>query len=397
MSIIGYVDDINRYSISGWIGDTDSPEDPIGFSVIVDGIVVSRQFTNIQKSGLDEMNLNKIGIYGFKIYFESPLSPFQTYEISVIPDSSKIPLEPGNLRLEPVKGSSDTARYRPHNAILLSTMGRSGSTLLMGVLNAHPHIIIGDKPPFEIELLTYYAYLFRALVAAGDHELSLRPDDITNTKHRMRIGFNPYFEQSFALNFNTRHLFTKIINEHVPLNLQKCFKSIILDYYMTVAEDKNKPKTIFFAEKAIPEIETRQFVNYIFPNKKEIILTRDLRDVLCSFMKYGNVSFKDTVDYIHSSSKGLLSAYNDDHENVYIIRYEDLVLDPQKTKSGLFQYLGLPNLADDLTNALSNLFTGHGTSESPKSSIGRWKHELTEDQTNECAEFIPFLEAFGYN
>jgi hypothetical protein len=64
-------------------------------------------------------------------------------------------------------------------------MGRSGSTLLMHLLARNPLILVADKRPFEVELLTDYSYLFRSMIADGDHERSLRPDRITDTENRL--------------------------------------------------------------------------------------------------------------------------------------------------------------------------------------------------------------------
>ncbi len=395
MRPLGYLDEVTRYSISGWAGDLDNTKITVTVLIYVNGEFLHRAHAATVRLGLDEVGLEATGAYGFKHHFETPLSPFDRNTVEVRIEGSDYQLDPGVVTLDAVKSRGFTTS-RPQNGVLLSTMGRSGSTLLMGLLESHPAIVVGDKRPYEIELLTYYSYLFRMLVAAGDHERSLRPDKITDISFRYKIGFNPFFESSFRENFGNKNQFDDFLNGKLPQTFGNSFEKIILDFYEAVALDKNIKSPIYFAEKAIPEFEIREGSRYFFPKLKEIVLVRDLRDVACSFMNYGNMSLEQSIEYIVSSSRNILSIKLLKNTDILFVKYEDLIQNFDKVYSEIFKYLGLSVDESHSELTFSALFAGHGTSESPQNSIGRWKNDLSAADIQQCSEFEAFRQAFGY-
>lgn len=396
MTPVGYIDEFTRYSVSGWAGDINSPLTSVSVIIHLNGEVYQKITMHQVREGLEEVGLATRGIYGFRLYFDAPLSPFQNHEIFAVVEGSDAELLPGKQIVPCVASHNASAVFRPANGILLTTMGRSGSTLLMGLLASHPRIVVGDKPPFEIELLTYYAYLFRNMLASGDHERSLRPDAITHVANRYSIGLNPFFESSFRANFAKSEHFDHFMGDSLPTTLQTAFQKIILDFYEAIAKDQNKTIPSFFAEKALPEIEIQQATRYFFPGIKEIVLVRDLRDVLMSFMQHGKVSFSDAVENISSSSNMILNTKNTRSEQVIFVRYEDLIEHPLETRTKIFSYLNLSDIDKNNVDMLLDLFKGHGTARSPQASIGRWRIDLDKKQLDSCQVFEPFLKAFGY-
>jgi hypothetical protein len=76
--------------------------------------------------------------------------------------------------------------------ILLTSTGRTGTTLLMSEFARHPDLVVGDQFPFEIKQIAYHAAAFRALVADADWERSTKPETMLAPEMRSIIGSNPY-------------------------------------------------------------------------------------------------------------------------------------------------------------------------------------------------------------
>jgi hypothetical protein len=86
-----------------------------------------------------------------------------------------------------------------------------------------------------------------------------------------------------------------------------------------------------------------------------------------------------------------------------LVRYEDLVLDPAPALRALLEYVGVDHgeqvvagMLEAVTEELPAL-AQHPTAADPRSSIGRWREELTGELLEACERaFGPALEAFGY-
>lgn len=96
------------------------------------------------------------------------------------------------------------------------------------------------------------------------------------------------------------------------------------------------------------------------------------------------------------------------HPDTYVVRYEDLILDPRNTVSGLLAHLNAPDQDMVMSRYLPLLNLSTGGYEAKHQSrwvrsdhaahIGRWKENLTDVQR---AQVVPTVrvtaERFGYN
>jgi hypothetical protein len=284
---------------------------------------------------------------------------------------------------------------RPSAPVLLTTMGRTGSTAVMATLAQHPNVVVAGARPFEIELGCYYAYALRTLVANGDHEVSLSTDRITATENRYHIGFNPYFRKGHGNVFKSPTALDNYMTNRLPPRLATAFREIILDYYEEVARDQGMNFPIFFAEKSLPERDSRLGIRYMFPKIKEIVLIRDLRDVVCSAKSSNGSAFDRVMDATKTAARQLMAIDAEKDSSVMFLKYEDFVLDNVQIMAKVFRFLGLaPAIANE--DSMNTLFTTHATSSTPATSIGRWKLDLTPEQCEKCEAFNTFLEHFGY-
>ncbi|HVY15456.1 MAG TPA: hypothetical protein VHB27_09515, partial [Rhodopila sp.] len=273
---VGYIDESNRFFVTGWVADRSDWSRSLRVDVLVNGVPVGYCEANLPREGLKSLDPNATGRYVYRYYYANPLSMFEANHVTVRVSSTKAYLIETKGVIPAVSLDRSDVAQRPLGPVLLSTCGRTGSTAVMSEMARHPHIIVAGKRPFEIELGCYYAYALRTLCAATDTERSLRADRITATENRFHIGFNPYFDHALAPTvFKNPLKLSEFLYERVPSHLAKAFRNIILDFYQEVAADKGISYPIYFAEKSLPERDSRLGIRYLFPNVREVVLVRD--------------------------------------------------------------------------------------------------------------------------
>ena len=68
--------------------------------------------------------------------------------------------------------------------------------------------------------------------------------------------------------------------------LKSAFRDVVMDYYRFIAADTGKHDAIFFVEKLNNVRRHRRMALSMFPDAKQVLLVRDMRDVLCSQRDY---------------------------------------------------------------------------------------------------------------
>jgi hypothetical protein len=395
MDYVGYVDEVSRFCISGWVADRDDWKKSLVVEILVKGR--GRSFCKAEefRGNLDELHADATGRYAFRFYFAAPLSMYDEHEISVRVKDTEYYLIQQQSSIQAVAADPEVSVHRPGGPVLLTTTGRTGSTAVMAVLAQHPNIVVAGARPYEIELGCYYAYALRTLVANGDHQKSLRTDNITATENRFNIGFNPYFKAGHGEVFKNPTVLESYMTRRLPARLAGAFRDVILDYYEEVARDQGIEYPIYFAEKSLPELESRRGVRFMFPKVREIVLIRDLRDVVCSSTSSSGTSFDRALDANFTAAKLLQSIEGEKNPSIMFLKYEDFVLDNEKTIDRIFRFCGLAPIRSD-ERGMKDLFVTHATSSTPAASIGRWKKDLNTEQLKRCEVLNPFLDYFGY-
>jgi hypothetical protein len=144
-------------------------------------------------------------------------------------------------------------------------------------------------------------------------------------------------------------------------------------------------------------LDLRQFVRSIFGNVRELVVIRDPRDVFCSHLAYFHSDQQQSFQEISEACFNLLEIYNSGSKDTLFVSYERMILDQQQTFQSVANYLGveLPMPADSTRD--DSIFKEHATTDSPQSSIARWRRDLSDDQKKRCGEaWRTFLETFGY-
>jgi hypothetical protein len=193
-------------------------------------------------------------------------------------------------------------------------------------------------------------------------------------------------------------LLYQFFGQRTMARLHPAFRHIIDDFYRDMQIYTRKPQARFFAEKCDVFTSARDFARLAFDGAKELLLVRDPRDVHCSRRAFWSDSAENSVQNLKTVQAVMLRIRQADHQDLHVVRYEDLIQQPTETLSRISTYLGLDRTIELDPLIEGQIFSSHGTSPDPASSIGRWKHELNTDERVSLAQtFKPFLEAFGYD
>ena len=266
---------------------------------------------------------------------------------------------------------------KPHFFIIGS--GRNGSTLLAAILNTHKDILIPPEQfilPYAI--LRRYLFFFWSAERWRDNVKQLF---LTNTKTiKWDLDIDDVVGHKKSVSFLFNNIFTKY-------------------------KDKVKPSSIIWGDKT--PLNTN-FIEYIYPEftkAKYVFLVRDPRDVAFSYKKYLGFNFftfgiwkwQDSVKAYEFLKK---------RTDVLLVRYEDLVTDPDQEVKRIITYLNLDEDNSSVIDKISAKQMGvedddhHQNLKKPIStrSIGNWKNKLSEKEKDYFTGHISAkMKHFGYN
>ena len=299
--------------------------------------------------------------------------------------------------------------------LLLSTTGRSGSTIMMRMLANHPQVIAYKASQVEARAASYWADVFMALTDPANYLRQLDAGGVRLTRgwsvlSSARPGIEPpprMDDPDFVGWLGTASVEEAASFCHSRLD----------GFYTELARQSGRPDVVYFVEKCqtaagngVPSL-----LGELYPELREIVLVRDFRDMFCSWISYGDKIGRPAVgrdaeetdeDYARRWAANAMSMVNHwrrRKDRAHLIRYEDLVLEPRETIERLLAYLDLDTgssivgaLAESISSKTPEL-AAHPTSDTPETSIGRWERDLRGDLRDLCQElFAEPLEAFGY-
>lgn len=316
------------------------------------------------------------------------------------------------IKLATIDGSRQpiTSPFKPSlQPLILNSLGRTGTTMLMRLFSAHPKIVVQKPHPYEVHTVSYWTQFFKVLSAPYPG-----PDqEIPNIQqHQSVVTPN--------INFVSKYMNDPQIKRWAGVkyveDLAGFCQQSMEGYYLSVAAAQGKKSPVYFAEKFYPS-----FIPWIlwdiYPEAKEIILVRDFRDMLASInafnkkrntVKFGRNRVENDEGFIKRLSvkgiRNLHQAWLARQDKAHLVRYEDVVLNPMETLRGILQYLELDDSDDEIRTMLSAINVGndkeqkaHMTSKSVEESIGRWRKDLSPSLQVLCErEFGHILKSFGY-
>lgn len=343
-----------------------------GFDVAVSGLALSREFNIGVKAVLGEESAVWVGTVRGR---RSPLSLNMPQEA-------------------------------PH-PLLITSLGRSGSTWLVHLLGAHPRILAYRPFEYEPRALMYWLSLCQSLSEPLSSYQMLGSD--FGSSGLWFMGSSGHMVLPSDVD---EPVATFLAGESAERVLRLASDEIAA-FYAKVAALQSRRAQAFFVEKALPGA-TAELGLELFPKAREIVLVRDPRDIVCSILHFnrkrgysafGRERAEDDHQFVRDLRIGLDQvgdSWRSRRERSLLVRYEDLLLEPEETLVRILDYLGLDkkNAGAVLSKAkrTSRAFQArHRTASSPSASIGRWRRDLDPDLLRTCEEaFGDWLPEFGY-
>jgi hypothetical protein len=306
------------------------------------------------------------------------------------------------LRLPP----ETTPRLSP---LMVTSLGRTGTTWLMRLLSEHPELVMDASYPFEAQPQRFWTHWLQVMAEPANHRESTQPNGFH--VQQWSVGANPFFTAKLAK--DDPALAERLSGEHV-VNLAGFAHHASETYYLACMSRFGRPNARFNVEKYLPDV-IPPLLWELYPGAKEIFLVRDPRDMLASILafneKRGSGGFgrdrvetdADFVQHLARSVSRLMEGWQARGDQAHLVRYEDLVTMPESVLREAFNYVGIDSSAERVERTLrqasapDSTLAFHMTSSDQSASMGRWERDLPADVQALCTEeFGPFLAEFGY-
>jgi sulfotransferase family protein len=316
----------------------------------------------------------------------------------------------GPARLAVIEGTRSAlpeqtgARFQP---IMMTTLGRSGSTWLMSLLGQHPEITAFQAQTSEPRAASYFADVLRTLSRPSSYVSMLRGYVVSGLDWTGASPVRPLHE--YERDADLREWLGKAYVEDLIAFVAQRLDAL----YTQLSAKERKEGATRFVEKCPPN-GPQIMLSEIYPKAREVLLVRDFRDYVCSVRSWrhgweeSRSRYSSDAEWVRQSlarQVRAVSVYRRYRPNAMVLRYEDLVTRTEETLDSLFAYLGVEsgpatvNSVLDQTEASSNqsIMRDHQTSGGPAESIGRWKRDLEPSLQKVCEEaFGATLAEFGY-
>jgi sulfotransferase family protein len=348
-----------------------------------------------------------VGLVGLKLESELSLK-------AILADERRVPLASITVRRRPI-GTDFEPTIQP---LILTSLARTGTTMLMKAFTSHPEILVFRRFPYEYSVARYWLHMLRVLSEPADLRESAHPDRFQSSLHW--VGRNPYHDLSVYSQPSLSGWCGRAYVEQLAAFCQTSIEG----WYSALARDQSQDAPAYFAEKMWPGF-LPVLTWELYPKAKEIILVRDFRDVVCSMLSFDSkrdysnfrTDGKSEEAYIRdemgAAAAAMQRSWQTRRDRAHLVRYEDMVLQPIATLTALLDYLELdpsPQLVSqllsqveedvpDLPGAITDpyLVEIHRTFPDSKDTIGRWRQESGDSRKDLYWDaFGEALEEFGY-
>jgi hypothetical protein len=205
--------------------------------------------------------------------------------------------------------------------IFIVGVGRSGTTLLQGMMNSHQNITFPPETQF-----------IRNFITQPRTNKKIKKKDFEWVKKTILKDKNLK-----ELNINLNNILEKSVNAG-EMSLSDFYKELLVSY-------SEKKKKELIGDKYPKNIEYLREISMIFPDANIIHIIRDPRDVVLSRLKAhwskGRPVFIQALTYRLQLKKGRKDGKNYFPNQYYEIFYEDLIENPEKELKKLCEFLKL--------------------------------------------------------
>jgi hypothetical protein len=291
--------------------------------------------------------------------------------------------------------------------LIVTTLGRTGSMLLLRLLEAHPELLVLRPHRYEQRVAGYWTEVMLALTDPASYMRQLAPAGSLDRPLWWlgSEGPTPGFDPQSGLQ-------RWLGSEAVGSLAQFCAERIDA-LYREAARARPDEKPRYFAEKHT--LRSAALTTELYPHGREVFLVRDFRDMVSSILAFnrrrgvqgfGEGAADGPLDYVERLggwAEGLVRSFDRRRGRAHALRYEDLVREPRATLDALLEYLGVDASGTVVSGLLESLraempeLARHATSPDPDASIGRWRADLDDELKAACERsFSLALETFGY-
>lgn len=319
----------------------------------------------------------------------------------------------GDGRREPIgsivaERSPLTTGFRPRRRpILITTFGRTGSMLLMRLLVSHPEVLSFKPHRFEQRIASYWIDALLTLADPVSYLRGVAPQ--AGVDDRMWWLGNAAPIPWPLRDEGVQEWLGGDAVEELALVAQQRIDAL----YERIAAEIGGAEEPFFAEKS--NLRVSSVAAELYPEGRELFLVRDFRDMVASVFAFnrkrgvtgfGRGKAGSDLQYVERLGgwvASLARAWEQRRERSHLVRYEELVSEPEQALAGLLGYVGadaseatIAEMVQGLSEELPEL-SEHRTTASVQHSIGRWRTDLDPDVRAACERaFGDALALFGY-
>jgi hypothetical protein len=300
--------------------------------------------------------------------------------------------------------TSEGLRTQP---ILVTTLGRSGSTWFTYLLSQHPQVLAWQPFQYDTRTVQYWLSLLTALAESASYKQILFPYRAEGTwwaeSQRPAVEFAelpPEVERVLA-GGTQREVMSLCVTR-------------VQSFYDTISKIQSKQEATHFVEKCSLGFVSR-LATELYPSSRELVLVRDFRDTLCSMIAYnrarGQEDFRlrnaftaeQNVAAMRTMAEELLLHVKSQGDRALLVRYEELITDERRTLNTILDFIGLDRSADTVAQMIERAAAlsgteAHMTAASASASIGRWRSEENLELRQLCeTAFSDLLPEFGYH
>ncbi len=394
------------FDVRGWAVGAGSAVESV--ELVYEGGVLARSEPDVRRPDIEEslagvpaeqqvgffLSINALALKeDFELQLRARLRDGETVELATL-SGRRSPLDSGyRARLQP---------------LMVTTIGRTGSSMLVHLLGAHPGVVAYRPFLVEPRVASYWMGVLRSLSEPRSYRRQMQGLNLQNPTWWLGT------EGRVARRTQDSEIQDWLGSEAVQ-TLAGFAQSRIDEVYIRVAGLQQRPNVAYFAEKYQPDA-VPHLMWELYPDAREVVLVRDFRDMLCSILafnaKRGVQGFgrdradsdAEFVDEMGKPADALARSWQQRAARAHLVRYEDLVSRPAETVEGLLDYVGLDSgqqvvqgMLGELDEAGEEATKHRTTSAAADESIGRWRAELGPELLARCEQaFGPALEAFGY-
>lgn len=351
--------------------------------------------------------------YAFKAAINLIAVPANTvidlYAVSGL-NNKKIKIASVSIKRKPLSIQHQT-NWQP---LLLTSMGRSGTTWFMHLLREHPEIYIHEEHPHELLMMQYWINMLVSLTSPLESDRLYDKWKIRDLKG-LSVRSNVYYRKDVLNSQTLKYLGSAYIEQFADFclnSIEQAYKTIIDYAYSQALTQSPIGKVRFVSEKGLLY---KDLIKELYPQSKHIFLIRDIRDNIASSkafnVKTGRKGFgeekaKDDNEFVDIRCKQFnqrFAEYDACKDMAHFVRYEDMIDVPHAMLKGVLEYLELDNSEIVIKEMIERAskdnkdMQNHQTSDQVVSTSGRWKRDLTPELQSLCLEISETaLRDWGY-